>query len=115
MLIKCKLMPNCDLLYFIFVQISLENCDGYCIWHCIYKDAYNVFVKHTCIWSSETEPLVTNPTLNDGRCHFWLNGQFLKLFNLETFLQYFKPNNSKSNHDNPQKGSYFYHVDNVKL
>ena len=36
--------------------------------------------------------------LNEGKCHcFYSIGDFL-LFNLEGFMQFFKPNNAKSNH-----------------
>ena len=60
-----------------------------------------MFVKHTqCTYvgRSETKALVTKTMLNDGKCHYFdYNGDF-SLLNLEAFLQFFKPNNLKSNH-----------------
>ena len=57
-----------------------------------------VFVKHTCFGRSETKALVTNTTLNDGKCHYFDYIGDFSLFNLEA-LHFFKPNNSKSNHE----------------
>ena len=72
-------------------------------WQCLlhltlYKDVYKEFVKHTLIGNSETKALVTIIALNGGKCqYFYYIGNF-SVFNFEAFLQFFKPNNSKSNH-----------------
>ena len=70
-------------------------------WRCtlyltLYKDVYQLFVRHTHIVSLETKASVTIIALNEGKCHYFYKiGNFF-LFNLESFWQFFKQNNSKS-------------------
>ena len=63
---------------------------------------------------SETKASVTRITLNDGKCHcFCKIGNFL-LFNMEAFLQFFKPHNSASS-DGKNLNCYVHQVENVQL
>ena len=46
---------NCDLLYFIFVQISLENDDVKCWFDIVQRTFIRYIAKHTFVRSSETK------------------------------------------------------------
>ena len=83
---KCKQRPKVWSVVFHFFQISLENDDLHCIWHCIKTPI--LFVKQISVWTSETKAFVTKTVLNlnDGKCVFYI-GDFT-LFNLELFLQF---------------------------